>query len=101
MRLRDARHRAHRAERLDVIQPITEEPVDLRDAVCKHGTALDVHCCNCHSGFLFDAASCVCFDDLTEVCPNCMGRGEVVREDGSDHQVEAVCLECGGRGWLQ
>lgn len=25
------------------------------DAVCQHGTALDVHCCNCHSGFIFDA----------------------------------------------
>lgn len=24
------------------------------DATCKHGTALDVHCCNCHSGFIFD-----------------------------------------------
>ncbi len=24
------------------------------DHVCKHGTAMDVHCCNCHSGFIFD-----------------------------------------------
>lgn len=24
------------------------------DEVCEHGTALDVHCCNCHSGFIFD-----------------------------------------------
>lgn len=24
------------------------------DPVCEHGTALDVHCCNCHSGFIFD-----------------------------------------------
>jgi hypothetical protein len=30
------------------------------DAVCDHGTAVDVHCCNCHSGFLFDADACVC-----------------------------------------
>ena len=30
------------------------------DPVCEHGTALDVHCCNCHSGFLFDADACVC-----------------------------------------
>lgn len=28
--------------------------------VCQHGTAMDVHCCGCHSGFLFDAATCVC-----------------------------------------
>lgn len=39
-------------------------------------------------------------EDTREVCPNCMGSGEVVREDGSDHQVEAVCLECHGCGWL-
>lgn len=26
-----------------------------QDAVCSHGTALDVHCCNCHSGFIFDS----------------------------------------------
>lgn len=25
------------------------------DYVCEHGTALDVHCCNCHSGFIFEA----------------------------------------------
>lgn len=24
------------------------------DHVCKHGEAMDVHCCNCHSGFIFD-----------------------------------------------
>ena len=24
------------------------------DVVCKHGVAMDVHCCNCHSGFIFD-----------------------------------------------
>ena len=27
------------------------KPVD--DEACKHGVAMDVHCCNCHSGFLF------------------------------------------------
>jgi hypothetical protein len=30
------------------------------DWVCEHGTAVDVHCCNCHSGFLFDLDACVC-----------------------------------------
>jgi NTP pyrophosphatase (non-canonical NTP hydrolase) len=28
--------------------------------VCPHGTAVDVHCCNCHPGFLYDHAACVC-----------------------------------------
>lgn len=27
---------------------------------CVHGVAPDVHCCNCHSGFLFGQESCVC-----------------------------------------
>lgn len=27
---------------------------ETKDIVCKHGTAMDVHCCNCHSGFIFD-----------------------------------------------
>ena len=27
---------------------------DRGDAVCQHGTAMDVHCCNCHNGFIFD-----------------------------------------------
>lgn len=33
---------------------------DVDDWVCEHGTAMDVHCCNCHSGYLFDLSSCVC-----------------------------------------
>ncbi len=24
------------------------------DTICEHGTAADVHCCNCHNGFIFD-----------------------------------------------
>jgi hypothetical protein len=32
------------------------------DMVCKHGHAWDVHCCLCHSGFLFDANDCTCLD---------------------------------------
>jgi len=40
---------------------------DCGDHVCEHGTAIDVHCCNCHSGFLFDVDACVCtFDDEDE-----------------------------------
>jgi hypothetical protein len=37
---------------------------DNGDVVCvAHGTAIDVHCCNCHSGFLFNHDSCVCVFD--------------------------------------
>lgn len=34
------------------------------DEACQHGTALDVHCCNCHGGFLFDVDACVCVFDV-------------------------------------
>jgi len=37
------------------------------DVVCEHGIAIDVHCCNCHSGFLFDLESCVCEFDTEEL----------------------------------
>lgn len=33
---------------------------DKGDWACEHGTASDVHCCNCHNGFLFDSTRCVC-----------------------------------------
>jgi hypothetical protein len=32
------------------------------DYVCEHGVAMDVHCCNCHSGFIFDKDH-VCGDE--------------------------------------
>lgn len=36
-------------------------PPEKEDVVCEHGAAMDVHCCGCHSGFLFDSRKCVCF----------------------------------------
>jgi hypothetical protein len=36
-------------------------PTPATDPTCEHGTAWDVHCCGCHSGFLFDSRKCVCF----------------------------------------
>ena len=49
-----------------ITQPgITQQ--GLRDeAVCEHGTAMDVHCCGCHSGFLFDSATCTCLNPEPE-----------------------------------
>lgn len=37
---------------------------DTEDVVCQHGVAMDVHCCNCHSGFQFDPVYCVCDDRI-------------------------------------
>lgn len=31
-----------------------QPPEPTPDVVCEHGTALNVHCCGCHSGFIFD-----------------------------------------------
>lgn len=30
--------------------------------ICEHGTSMDVHCCGCHSGFLFDVMACTCLN---------------------------------------
>lgn len=49
---------------------------------CQHGVALDVHCCGCHSGFLFDAAKCTCI----RVAPDTARLG--------------VCLKCGDEGLI-
>lgn len=35
---------------------------DVGDLVCEHGTAMDVHCCGCHSGFQFNAQDCHCHE---------------------------------------
>ena len=54
--------------------------------VCAHGTAIDIHCCNCHSGFLFNVDTCVC--------------GRVVRLcacgcEENEHDDAGRCLFCG------
>jgi hypothetical protein len=43
--------------------PRWERESSTGELVCQHGTASDVHCCNCHSGFLFDASACTCGSD--------------------------------------
>lgn len=37
------------------VQELSKRLAEKPDVVCMHGTAMDVHCCNCHSGFIFDA----------------------------------------------
>jgi hypothetical protein len=36
-----------------------------------------------------------------EVCPDCLGTGEVIRHVTDDVVREQVCLECDGRGWIK
>lgn len=45
---------------------------------CEHGTAWDVHCCNCHSGFIFD---------MKHECP-----APVRAEEPTDHEDWATFL---------
>jgi NAD-dependent SIR2 family protein deacetylase len=64
------------------------------DAVCEHGTAADVHCCNCHHGFLFAPYDCECTDDDDDgdvvVCENCGGE-PAARPTADDVEL---CEEC-------
>jgi len=52
---------------------------DVGDHVCRHGTAMDVHCCGCHSGFIFDR---------NHVCPEPGGSdGEEAKDaEGNDQE---------------
>lgn len=36
-----------------------------------------------------------------EVCPDCLGTGEIVRQIADGVEREAVCLECNGSGWIK
>lgn len=54
------------------------------DAVCQHGTAVDVHCCNCHSGFIFD---------LNHECPSSTAELERASLVALHRTVKAVVAE--------
>lgn len=82
---------------------MTNDLPDVGDMVCEHGTAMDVHCCNCHSGFLFDINLCVC-NDKPQPCPECDGKGSVLDAPanvltGRPYWTE--CLECHGTGVIR
>lgn len=60
-------------------EPCCREP---KDKTCQHGAALDVHCCNCHSGFLFYPDSCVCAKDGLEAREAFLAKVRARRQDG-------------------
>lgn len=69
------------------------------DQVCKHGAAMDVHCCGCHSGFLFTPKECVCLaiGSACHICgkpATCLG----VYEGRDDQPRLAACDDCCGHG---
>lgn len=71
------------------------------DWVCEHGTAMDVHCCNCHSGFLFDSDSCVCEFDKPEtveaVDPHVRSEGKLSTRDSKSSEFTDLGLTEKGR----
>lgn len=64
------------------------------DHVCEHGTAVDVHCCGCHNGFIFDRE---------HVCPPCANSVHAWSNDFGDDWTPArgTLCDCGGKAWNQ
>jgi hypothetical protein len=70
--------------------PIWSQAGPGADVVCQHGTAADVHCCNCHHGFLFSIDDCECETADDDSCENC-GEAPVARRTTDD---VGLCVEC-------
>lgn len=60
------------------------------DPVCQHGTALDVHCCNCHSGFVFDKNH-----ECPPAAPDLRAQIEALLPDLIDVLRHVNVLDCG------
>ena len=63
---------------------------DANNPVCKHGTAMDVHCCNCHYGFLFDADSCTCINTEEQLVADAAEAVEKVDADELEAYADAI-----------
>ncbi len=64
------------------------------DHVCRHGTAVDVHCCDCgRSGFLFNADDCVC-SELQDIRKK-RGAGELIGPLSHQYGAELVVRALG------
>lgn len=87
-----------------------DAPID-EDVTCEHGVAMDVHCCGCHSGFLFDRQKCTCLnppddpkrirvsigDGLTYLeCPCCGDDGAASDGEGSFRDGQTLICGCPG-----
>jgi hypothetical protein len=71
------------------LDPLKDELIAMghrlaKDVVCEHGTAMDVHCCNCHSGFLFDLTACSCVYERQYPC-GCSAVGPNVPASCPEH----------------
>lgn len=65
------------------MSPLAPRLNDQGDWVCEHGTAMDVHCCYCHNGFIFED------DHVCQVDP--------ARAATCDHEFAdtTFCVKCG------
>jgi len=67
--------------------PLWRDSADTQ--VCQHGTACDIHCCTCHSGFEFSTT------EHTEECRHCSR----CRDSGlANPWASEECLICNGEG---
>lgn len=70
---------------------MTPQQDETGEWACEHGTALDVHCCNCHSGFLFDVNWCVCILAVSPVAGARRGcYPDAPRRGNRKHIIELV-----------
>jgi hypothetical protein len=87
---------------------MTEPRLDAAgDWVCEHGTAMDVHCCNCHSGFQFNYTDCHCTsaettgalptDKIWELLNDADDHKTAWSEDVAHTKITQTCPICGGR----
>lgn len=53
-----------------------------QDVICRHGVAMDVHCCGCHSGFIFDRDEHDCEEGMEQ------NSGMEIAQIGSDDELE-------------
>jgi len=74
------------------------------DKTCEHGVALDVHCCGCHSGFLFDRQACVCLSDglcEREDCQHRVCQCDHAECEHANENVQPNCAECDCAGFVE
>lgn len=57
----EQKDQATRVDDSQYATPLATASENKLDPTCEHGVAWDVHCCGCHSGFIFDSRKCVCF----------------------------------------
>ncbi len=69
--------------------------------MARHANAVPPWTCDCPCHDEAKNAAILIKAGEIEVCPDCMGTGEVVRHVTDDIVKEQICLECNGRGYYE